>query len=86
MGLLMPDDYQLPEGFVNPVPDPDAKKPMPWEGKSLPGSGRFSSEQIVKALVPIAVLLWVFSDALLGIADDQFREAFDSFKEWLESP
>lgn len=85
MGLLMPDDYQLPEGFVNPVPDPDEEKPKPWAGRSLPESGPISGEQLGKALAVVAILLFIFSDQLLDMADAPIRDAIDSAKEWLES-
>lgn len=85
MAALMPDDYQLPEGFVNPVPDPDEKKPAPWAGWSMPETGLFSSANLGRLLAAIAFLVFIFSDRLLGFADDQIKDLTDSLKTWLES-
>lgn len=85
MGALMPDDYELPEGFVNPVPDPDAKKPAPWAGWSMPETGLFSGANLGRLLAVIAILLFIFSDQLLDLADDQIKDLTDSLETWLES-
>jgi hypothetical protein len=85
MGALMPDDYELPEGFVNPVPDYDAKKPKPWAGWSMPESGLFSGANLGRLLAGVAFLIFIFSDRLLGFADDQIKELTDSLETWLES-
>lgn len=85
MGEAMSDDYQGPEGYVNPVPDPEAKKPKPWAGWSMPESGLFSVANLGRLLAGVAFLVFIFSDQLLGFADDQAREWFESLETWLES-
>lgn len=82
MAALMPDDYQLPEGFVNPVPDPDEKKSRPWTGRSLPDSVPRSGAQVLKGIGILIGLAFVFSDFIVDIADDQITDAADAAKEW----
>lgn len=85
MGALMPDDYQLPEGFVNPVPDQDAKRAKPWANWSLPESGRLASVSVGRAIAGLVVLGFVFSDAIFELAEAPLRDALDSLQEWFES-
>jgi hypothetical protein len=85
MGEAMGDDYQLPEGFVNPVPDPDEKRPAVWAGWSMPETGLFSGANLGRLLAVVALLVWIFSDRVLEFADDQIQQALDSLETWLES-
>ena len=85
MAALMPDDYQLPEGFVNPVPDSDEKKPMPWANWSLPDSAPLANVNVGRIIVGIIVLGFIFSDAILELAEGPLRDALDSLQEWFEA-
>lgn len=82
MGEAMSDDYRMPDGFVNPVPDPDAKKSRPWTGRSLPESVPRSGAQLFKGLGILIALAFVFSDVIMDIADDQINDAADAAQEW----
>jgi hypothetical protein len=78
----MSEDYKLPEGFVNPVPEPGEKKPRRTPRVSVPSSSPINGEAILKGIGVLIALAFVFSGTIMNSLESPIQDAVDAAEEW----